>query len=222
LLELGDFGDPFAWNARITLFLYSLTNGCDCHAMTTQAPISHHLNLYRYWLVKRSDRHMPARSDIEPGDIRALLPYLTILDKADGQFRYRLHGSAAAQEIGRDLTGGIVGSYVSTPASAAAMRAVCERVFARAHPVFSTGEFQVKPGCTHNMSVLLLPLSDDGATVNMAVCTLVARFNFDIKASTNWLEGIPLKVSNVIDVHDAAELEKCCLEWNRHCISNGA
>jgi hypothetical protein len=164
---------------------------------------------------------MPARRDLDPGEIRALLPYLTILDKVDGQFRYRLHGSAAAQEIGRDLTGGIVGSYVSAPESAAAMQAICERVFTRAHPVFSAGEFKVKPGCTHNVSVLILPLSDDGVTVNRAVCTLVARFDFGIKASTDWLEGIPHKIRNVIDVHDAAELEKCCLEWDRHCTDNG-
>jgi hypothetical protein len=188
--------------------------------MQMQPPTSHHLDLYRYWLVKRGDRAMPARSELDPAEISALLPYLTILDKVDGQFRYRLHGTAAAREIGRDLTGGIVGSYVSTPESAAAMRAVCERVFARAHPVFSTGEFRVKPDRTHNMSVLILPLSDDGVTVNKAVCTLVARFNFDVKASTDWLEGIPVGVRNVVDVHDAAELEKCCLEWYRHCTRN--
>jgi len=165
--------------------------------MPIEAPISHHLDLYRYWLAKRGDRAMPARDDIDPGEICALLPYLTILDKADGQFRYRLHGSAVARELGRDLTGGIVGSYVSPPESAAAMRAVCERVFARAHPVFSTGEFKVKSGSTHNISVLFLPLSEDGVTATMAVCTLVARFNFGVKPSTGWLEGIPVKVGDV-------------------------
>src|SRR5215813_8749572 len=132
--------------------------------MPTQAPISHHLDLYRHWLAKRGDRTMPARSDLDPGEIRVLLPYLTILDKVNGQFRYRLHGSAVAREIGRDLTGGIVGSYVSTPGSAAAMRAICERVFARARPVFATGEFEVQSGSTHNISVLFLPLSEDGVT----------------------------------------------------------
>jgi hypothetical protein len=180
-------------------------------------PISHHLDLYRYWLAKRGGRAMPARSDLDPGEICALLPYLTILERVGGQFRYRLHGSAVAREIGRDLTGGIVGSYVSTPESAAAMRAVCERVFARAKPVFTTGEFIVKSGTTHNISVLFLPLSEDGVTVNRALCTLVARFNFGVTPSAGWLEGIPVKVRNVIDVYDAAELEKYCLEWTAHC-----
>jgi hypothetical protein len=183
--------------------------------MSTEAPVSHHLDLYAYWLAKRGDRAMPARSHIGPGEIRALLPYLTIIDKVDGQFRYRLHGSAVAREIGRDLTGAIVGSYVSSPQSAAAMRAVCECVFTRAHPVFSTGEFIVKSGSTHNVSLLFLPLSEDGVTVNMAVCTLVARFSSGVKPSTGWLEGIPVKVGKVIDIRDAAELEKCCHEWDQ-------
>jgi hypothetical protein len=185
--------------------------------MPTSAPISHHLDLYRYWCEMRGNRTMPARSDLEPGAICALLPFLSILDKVDGQFRYRLHGSAAAKEIGRDLTGAVVGSYVNAPESAAAMRAVCERVFANAHPVFSTGEFKIKPDCIHNMSVLLLPLSDDGVTVNMAISTLVARFNFNVKASIDWLEGIPIKVRDVVDIHDATELEERCIEWNLRC-----
>jgi hypothetical protein len=188
--------------------------------MPTRAPISHHLALYRYWLVKRGNRSMPARRDIDPGEIRALLPYLTILDKIHGQFRYRLHGSAVAREIGRDLTGGIVGSYVSTPESAAAMRAICERVFAGARPVFSTGEFEVKSGSTHHISVLVLPLSEDGVKVNRGLCTLVARFNLGVTPSAGWLQGIPVKVRSVIDVRDAAELEQCCLEWERQCTDS--
>jgi hypothetical protein len=182
-----------------------------------QAPISLHLELYRYWLAKRGDRAMPARSDIDPGEICALLPYLTILDKVDGHFRYRLQGSKAAQELGRDLTGGIVGSYVSTQEAAAAMRAVCERIFTRAHPVFAEGEFQGKSGSTQNISVLFLPLSEDGVTANMAVCTHVARLNFSAAPSAGWLEGISVKVRNIIDVHDAAELKTLCREWEQRC-----
>jgi hypothetical protein len=158
---------------------------------------------------------MPARSDIEAGDICALLPYLTILDKVDGQYRYRFIGSAAAQEIGRDMTGGFVGSYVSSPESAAAMRAVCEHVFSTARPVFSSGEFKVKPGSTLNTSVLLLPLSDDGVTVNMVVCTLIARLSFRGQTSSGWLEGIPVNLRPAVDIDDVAELENCCRKWDQ-------
>ena len=97
--------------------------------------ISHHLDLYRYWLAKRASRTMPARRDLDPGDIPALLPYLMIVDKVDDQFRYRLVGTATAREIGHDPTGSIVGSYALECAAAA--RAIYERVFTTARPTFT-------------------------------------------------------------------------------------
>ena len=37
--------------------------------MTPEVPISHHLDLFSYWLSKRNGRIMPARRDIEPGGV---------------------------------------------------------------------------------------------------------------------------------------------------------
>src|SRR5258706_12562796 len=186
--------------------------------MLLRAPISHHLNLYRYWLAKRGSRSMLARSDLNPGDIPKLLPYLMIIDKIDDQLRWRLVGTAAVREIGRDPTGCLVGSHISTaPETAATVRATYERVFTTAHPIFATGELEVKSGANHNISLLLLPLSDDGADVNMVVSTLIARFNFGVTPSTDWLKGAGVKARGVIGVNDAAELEKHCLDWEQYC-----
>ena len=160
--------------------------------MPMWAPTAFHLDLYRYWLAKRGDRIMPARGDLEPGDIRLLLPYLTIVDKFDDRPRYRLVGSAVAQQLGRDMTGQFVGSYVAAP-SADVLRAVSGRVFATGHPVFAIAEFKTKSGAVHTMSQLLLPLSDDGAEVNMTVSTRVARYKRDIRAASDWLRDAPLK-----------------------------
>ncbi len=163
---------------------------------------------------------MPARRDLDPCDIPRLLPYVMIVEKADDRFRWRLVGTAVAQEAGRDLTGNIVGFYDSTPEAAAAARAIYERAFTTAHPIFATGEFKVKSGAIMNMSLLTLPLSDDGADVNMAVSTLVARFNFRVTASTDWLKGAPVKVGDVVDVTGVEDLEKRCLDWDRHCTTS--
>ena len=157
---------------------------------------------------------MPARSDINPADIPALLPYLIIVDKIDDQLRWRLVGTAAVLEVGRDLTGSFVGSYA--PEAAAVVRATFERAFTTAHPIFATGEFKVMSGAIINMSLLTLPLSDDGAGVNMAVSALVARYKFGVAASTGWLKGRPVTVRDMVDVNNAAELETRCLEWDRY------
>jgi hypothetical protein len=186
--------------------------------MPLRAPISHHLDLYRYWFAKRGSRIMPSRSDLDPADIPVLLPYMMLVDKLDNQLRWRLVGTAAVLEIGREPTGDLVGSHISTaPETAAAVRATYERVFTTADPILSTGELEVKSGANHNISVLLLPLSDDGAGVNMAVSTLIARFHFGVAASTDWLKGAGVKVHDVIDVQDAAQLNERCLDWERYC-----
>jgi hypothetical protein len=187
-------------------------------------PISHHLSLYSYWLAKRASRSMPARSDLDPGDIPALLPHLMIVDKVEDRFRYRLVGTAVVRDVGHDATGSLIGSYIcsAAPESAASAQAIYERVFATARPAFATGGFKTTSGAPHNMSLLVLPLSGDGANVNMAVSTLASRFKLGVTASDDWLQGLPVKVSDVADVKDAADLEKRCLEWERNCeISNG-
>ena len=184
--------------------------------MPMLAPVSFHLDLYRYWLAKRGNGIMPARGDLEPGDIRLLLPYLTIVHKDNGRLRYRLIGTAVAQQLGRDMTGKFVGSYVAAD-SAHAVRAVSERVFATAHPVFAVGEFKTKSGAIHNISQLLLPLSDDGREVNMTVSTRIARYKRDVRAASDWLKDAPLKIATAIKVDHIEDLERLCSDWEQNC-----
>jgi hypothetical protein len=183
--------------------------------MAADAPISHHLSLYHYWLSKRGSRLMPARGDLSPGDIPALLPFLLIVGKADGQLHYRLIGTAVVQAVGYDATGTTVGSYLVSPEDAVETRAIFERVFTAARPVFSTGEFIFKSGAHLNMSLLTLPLSDDGAAVNMTVSTLAAHCRASLFAKRGWIKGLPIRVCDVLDVGSAEELGKLCLDWDK-------
>jgi hypothetical protein len=187
--------------------------------MPEPAPISYHLDLYRYWLGKRGSRSMPTRGDIDPAHIPTLLPYISIVHKIDGEFRFRLVGSAVARQFGRDLTGDVVGSHVSNALeSIAALKAIGERVFATAHPVFATGLHETKLRAFHSVSTLLLPLSDDARHVNMIIFTRVACFTADAKASRDWLAGAPFKLGEAVDVGDEADLMQRCLDWERNCV----
>jgi hypothetical protein len=184
--------------------------------MPLRAPISHHLDLYRYWLTLRGERTMPARSDIDPADIRALLPYLTIVDKVDGRFRFRLVGTAAAEQFGHDLTGKFVGSYTGTLERAAVQNAIYERLFTTARPLFIAGEYLTHAGAIHKVSRFMLPLSDNGVNVNKVFFTRVARFSPNVKASADWLKGTPGKTRYVVEVFDMTQLQKLCLDWERN------
>jgi hypothetical protein len=184
--------------------------------MQLRAPTTYHLDLYRYWLAKRAGRAMPARRDINPADIPALLSYLGLVDKVDGEFRWRLVGAALAEEFGRDLTGSFIGSLndALAPGEGAALQSIFARVFKTAHPVFATCVYKTKRGSIHTVSQLILPLSDDGTTVNMNVCTRIERFNFDVAAEIE-LNGLPVKVRNVVDVDDAEGLEELFRDWEQ-------
>ena len=46
---------------------------------------------------------------------------------------------------------------------------------------------------------------------------LIARFEFGLTASTDWLKDARLKVRDMVDVDNAAELEERCLDWERYC-----
>jgi hypothetical protein len=62
--------------------------------------------LNEYWLAKAKGR-VPSRSDIDPVDVRELLPNLMMIDMFGDplRFRYRLVGTRVVQYTGFDFTG---------------------------------------------------------------------------------------------------------------------
>lgn len=66
------------------------------------------VHLYDYWSSKRrGPDDLPSRDDIKPEEIKALLPYLWIMDfdRTTRTFRYRLIGTAVVEGVGEDFTG---------------------------------------------------------------------------------------------------------------------
>ncbi len=183
--------------------------------MSLIALASYHLDLYRYWLAKRGGRTMPARRDIDPTEIPPLLPYLGIIEHADGELRYRLIGTALGQQLGRDVTGGTVGSYLRF---APGLRATVELVCTATRPVFNTG--RLGPGLGHNISGLLLPLSEDGAAVNFIVFLYLTHFQPYGWASRDWLWTAHISVGEPAIVEDAAHLEKLVADWQQACFAS--
>ncbi len=63
--------------------------------------------MFAYWQRKRGERMAPQPRDIEPGEIKRLLPYLCIsdvlLDPLD--LRFRLVGTSIVDAVGYDFTG---------------------------------------------------------------------------------------------------------------------
>lgn len=64
---------------------------------------------YDFWLQKCAGRPFPDRADLDPAEIKDILPHLTIVEVTGNGpvplFRYRLVGTAVVNAVGRDSTG---------------------------------------------------------------------------------------------------------------------
>jgi hypothetical protein len=63
--------------------------------------------LFLYWQRKRAGRLAPMRADIEPGDIKRLLPFVCLSEVTKDPFdvRFRLVGTSLVEATGYDFTG---------------------------------------------------------------------------------------------------------------------
>lgn len=126
--------------------------------------------VHRYWRDKRGGRAMPARADLDPvGDLTDVLGDLVLVDVrgAPPEFTYRLVGTRVCEMFGRDVTGQPVGEVLYGEA-AEVVRRIYTAVVERRRPVAVRGR---PPGAEHKdwleLEALLLPLSADGARVDM-------------------------------------------------------
>lgn len=180
-----------------------------------QLAFTQHVDLYRYWNARRQGRPMPARRDLDPAAIPALLPHLTLVDVVGKRFRYRLMGTQIVEDLGVEMTGTYVGSHVTPSAYAAQVCSVYEQVRDSALPIFTTGYYQTPSELIQAHSRLLLPLSGDGKTVDMILLTRVAQYDHPVTARSNWLGTANGRIMDVTVVGSAENLQALCRGWEK-------
>lgn len=123
--------------------------------------------LYSYWHRKLAGRRMPARSDIDPLDLKTVLPHLILLDVQPQplDFRYRVAGTRTYDIFGFDLTGRSVRDIGPRPV-ADGVWASLEALTRDREPQHVHLEFATSDGYARSYRVLRLPLGDDGVTVD--------------------------------------------------------
>jgi hypothetical protein len=127
--------------------------------------------LHDYWASKRPESDaLPARDDIRPEEITALLPHIWLIDFDAGtrSFRYRLMGTAVADGAGRDSTGQpLAASHPSVDGTDVASRGLLW-VTTHGRPLWRYGA----PAFHHHADIrhvenLALPLATDHRTPDM-------------------------------------------------------
>lgn len=134
-----------------------------------EAPRNPHLvALHEYWLGKRDGRALPSRSDIDPAEIKPLLPHVMLYD-ADpaSDFRIRLVGQSIVEFVGHNFTrrGATEGM---PPVAAQNMRRLLGLVAAQARPIFRAGKaYWWHDRSYRDFEACFLPLAPTGGAVNI-------------------------------------------------------
>jgi hypothetical protein len=124
-----------------------------------------------YWLGKCRDGRLPSRDQIRPSELKAWLPHILLVDAVDGHadFRYRLVGSAIAQDFRLPPTGRLISDVIAPfgVRSVEETLRIYRRVAETAQPLQIRGSGAWFAQGAKTFDAILAPLSQDGATVNM-------------------------------------------------------
>jgi hypothetical protein len=137
---------------------------------------------FSYWQGLRRGRLMPARRDIDPLDIGALLPNVVLLDvihqpatewvqgaSAGIDLRFRLVGTEVAARSARDYTGRRLAD-IPHMAPGTPFWQHRETVVRGRRPLYSTPTYVGPAKRIRSCHNLLMPLSENGDLVNMIFC----------------------------------------------------
>jgi hypothetical protein len=129
--------------------------------------------LLQYWAGKRASRRFASRTDIDPLELKPLLGHILMVDvvpqsdNAPPRFRYRLFGTEFVFYHGGDLTGHWLDEIAN--------REFRDELLDLYRAVVSEGEMRtlsydyVVDSRRHRFQAVLLPLSSDGADVDIVL-----------------------------------------------------
>lgn len=154
------------------------------------------IELFRYWNTIRGKRELPCRDELEPSDIRALLPNLFILERnRSGGISFRLAGTHVCALFGLELRGRQFGMLWRGSQSAKAQRITAQVMRHRAAVMLSvrghTGDER-----EIEIETLLLPLaSREGASDRiLGALSPLDRPYWLHATSVEWLDITGMKI----------------------------
>ncbi len=127
-----------------------------------RSPLVH--ELYGYWDAKREGRAMPRKSDIDPSEIKPLLPYVLLGEfKEDPvRLRYRLVGTEVVSVYGVDFTGRWLDELDFGDQVDHGWPAQYRAVFDSRRPLYGSARLHATSGMEMLYEFGLFPLGEDG------------------------------------------------------------
>jgi hypothetical protein len=161
------------------------------------------IEVYAYWDELRGHRDVPARGQIEPADIRHILPDLFILEKTPrGEIRFRLAGTRICALFARELRGTRFDALWLGEQTTRLER-IASDVMARRAPVVLTAAAIAGTVDDLPTELVLLPLKSPDGSVDRIIGALVPL------SRPHWLGATPVNFLDlggirVLDIEKAS------------------
>lgn len=132
-------------------------------------------DIYQYWLDMRGDRAMPSRADLNPADITALLPYVSLVDVERDPVRYRMRliGTETVKAMAIDVTGKYMDEI---PLIESLLKQNYDWLIEEKHPYINFDKLKWSKKSYLEYYALGLPLSNNGKDVNMLMFGMYYQF----------------------------------------------
>jgi len=137
------------------------------------AAVRAHEELFAYWASLREGARLPGRRHLDPGDIKRLLPTVSLIDvvrqpegAAPAEFRMRLAGTGLYGVYGREITGKRLSDIYNT-AAADYWRGELGKVVSERRPAVGVHNLAWRGASHLSILWLRLPLASDGEDVDM-------------------------------------------------------
>lgn len=127
--------------------------------------------LYAYWQHLRGSRLMPSRAEIDPAQLKRILPCIMLakIEPEPWRVRYTLVGTRCVANAGWDFTNRYLDEIDFSCDYDTDWLAVYRTVYREKRPVLGIASTALKDGRVCDLVEILLPLSDDGETVTHCI-----------------------------------------------------
>lgn len=144
--------------------------GEDSQPDWTSRKLSRLDRLQAYWQSRRRGRTVPLRRDIDPGDLKELLPYVIIAELHHDPFRvrYRLGGTAVNSALGYNIAGRWL-DEMDVAGGQTTWTDIYRRVVETRRPVFGCSVGKLSGVTMFSCDFAVFPLSHDGETVDQCL-----------------------------------------------------
>lgn len=135
--------------------------------------------LFEHWSLLKGDRYGPARSELNPGEMREQLGWIWLMDVIDGgyDFRFRMGGDRVIQFFGQRLAGAMLRNTIPlAPQFFGRFFDLATLALASRHPVIGgPGRTTYQPKSYLEVEAVLFPLSDDGREITGLLGSIETR-----------------------------------------------